>query len=319
MIRSCPALLALALLPASGAASAQPFPIKPVRVVTGASGGANDLAARIQAQELGARLNQTVIVDNRGGRYIPGEIVSFATPDGHNLLFSGTTLWVGPLLQGGRPPYDVVNDFAPIVLAVSAPNVLVINPSIPAKTVKELIAVLRTKPGAFNFSSGSLGASAHLAGELFKSMAGIEVTCIPYKGAGPSLNALMAGEVQFSFPAAASGMPHARAGRLRALAVTSDRPSELAPGLPTVAASGLPGFESSSIAGMLAPRKTPHAVIAKLNGELNAVLTMPAVRDRLFRAGMDAVGGPPEQFARTIADEIDKYGKLIKSVGIRIE
>lgn len=301
------------------AASAQAYPTKPVRVVTAAAGGSNDFAARILAQELAARLNQAVIVDNRGGRFIPGEIVASASPDGHTLLFSGTTLWLGPLLQGGRAPYDPIADFAPIVLATSSPNVLVVNPSVPAKTVKELIALARAKPGTLNYSSGSLGASAHLAGEMFKAMAGIDMACIPYKGAGPSLNALMAGEVQLSFPAASSGMPHVRAGRLRVLAVTSDKPSELAPGVPTVASSGLPGFESTSIVGMLAPRKAPPAVVAQLNRELNAALSKPDVKEKFFRAGMEIVGGDSARFSRTIEDEVDKYGKLIKSAGIRID
>lgn len=300
-------------------AGTQAFPIKPIRVVTAAAGGSNDFAARIIAQELGPRLNQPVIVDNRGGRFIPGEIVASAIPDGHTLLFNGTTLWLGPLLQGGRPPYDPIADFAPIVLATSSPNVLVVNPSVAAATVKDLISLARAKPGTLNYSSGSLGASAHLAGEMFKAMAGISMTCIPYKGAGPSLNALMAGEVQLSFPAVTSSMPHVRAGRLRALAVTSDRPSELAPGIPTVAASGLPGFESTSIVGMLAPRKAPHAVVIQLNRELNAVLNKPEVKEKFLRAGMEIVGGESARFARTIEEEIDKYGKLIKSAGIRID
>jgi len=297
---------------------AQDYPTKPLRIVTAAAGGSNDFAARILGQELSSVLNQGVIVDNRGGRFIPGEIVSAATPDGHTLLFSGTTLWVGPLLQG-RAPYDVAADFAPIVLATSSPNVLVVNPSVAAKSVRDLIAIAKSKPGSLNYSSGSLGASAHLAGELFKVMAGVDITCIPYKGAGPSLNALMAGEVQLSFPAAGSGMPHVRAGRLRVLAVTSDTPSELAPGIPTVAASGLVGFESSSIVGMLGPRKMPSAVIARLNRELVLILNKPDVKQKFLKAGMDIVGGDPRNFARTIDAEIAKYGNLIKSAGIRVD
>jgi tripartite-type tricarboxylate transporter receptor subunit TctC len=308
----------IALL-AAACAQAQGYPNKPVRVVTAAAGGSNDLAARVIAQELAARLDQPVIVDNRGGRFIAGEIVASATPDGHTLLFNGTTLWLGPLLQQARAPYDALADFAPIVLATRSPNVLVVNPSVPARSAQELIALAKAKPGSMNYSSGSLGASAHLAGELFKAMAGVSIACIPYKGAGPSLNALMAGEVQLSFPAAGSGMPHVRAGRLRVLAVTSARPSELAPGVPTLAASGLPGFESTSIVGMLAPRKLPAAILARLNREINAVLGKAEVRDKLFKAGMEAAGGEPGLFAETIQAEIDKYGKLIKTVGIRID
>ncbi len=297
---------------------AQEYPTKPVRIVTAAAGGSNDFVARILAQELAARLGQAEIVDNRGGRFIPGEIVASATPDGHTLLFSGTTLWVGPLLQG-RAPYDAASDFAPIILATSSPNLLVVNPAVPAKNVKDLIAIAKSKPGSLNYSSGSLGASAHLAGELFKTMAGVDIACIPYKGAGPSLNALMAGEVQLSFPAVGSGMPHVRAGRLRALAVTSDKPSELAPGISTVAAAGLPGFESTSIVGMLAPRRTPRTVVAKLNRDLAAILNKPDLKEKLLKAGMEAVGGEPKDFAATIQAETDKYGRLIKTAGIRID
>ena len=170
-----------------------------------------------------------------------------------------------------------------------------------------------------NYSSGTTGASAHLAGELFKSMASIDMVCIPYKGAGPSLNALVAGEVQVSFPAAGSGMPHVRAGRLKALAVTSDKPTQLAPGVPTVAASGLPGFESSSIIGMFAPSAAPGARITRLHHEIVQILNKPEVRERLFRAGMETIASRPSELAATIRMEVDKYGKLIKAVGIRAD
>jgi len=297
---------------------AQTFPTRPIRIVTAAAAGTNDFVARLIAQDLSARLLQPVIVDNRAGRFIPGEIVAKAPADGHTLLFSGTTLWVGPLLHS-RAPYDAVASFRPITLATSSPNVLVMNPGVPANTVRDLIALAKSRPGLMNYSSGSLGASAHLAGELFKQMAGIDVACIPYKGAGPSLTALMGGEVQYSFPAAGSGMPHVRAGRLRALAVTSAEPTSLAPGVPTVAASGLPGFESSSIIGMFAPAKLSPQIVALLQRQMVRGLQSVETKERLFKIGMEVVGSTPEELAEVMHSEIAKYGKLIRSAGIRAE
>jgi len=297
---------------------AQEFPTRPIRVVTAAAAGSNDFAARIIARDLAAVFNSPVIVDNRSGRYVGGQIVSGAAPDGHTLLFSGTTLWVGPLLTTNAP-YDAIRDFAPITLATSSPNVLVVNPALPAANVQELIALAKAKPGALNYGSGSTGASAHLAGELFKSMAGIDVVRVPYKGGGASLAALASGEVQLSFPAAGSSMPHVRAGRLRALAVTSARPSILAPGLPTVAASGLAGFESVSIVAMFAPANTPARITQRLQQEIVAALGKRDIREQLFRSGMEAVGSSPAELATVIRDEVAKYGKLIREVGIRAD
>ena len=294
------------------------YPARPVRVVTAAAAGSNDFAARVIAQELAARLGQPVIVDNRPGRFVAGDIVSKAAPDGHTLLFSGTTLWVGPLLHG-RPSYDAVADFAPITLATRSPNVLVVHPSLAATNVRELIALAKSRPGAMNYSTGSLGASAHLAGELFKFMAAIDVVCIPYKGAGPSLNALMGAEVHYSFPAAGSGMPHVKAGRLRVLAVTSEKPTELAPGVPTVAASGLPQFESSSIIGMFAPANTNVRILERLTREIVQLLQAPGMRERLFRVGMEAAATRADELAATVQAEIVKYGNLIRTAGIRVD
>jgi tripartite-type tricarboxylate transporter receptor subunit TctC len=218
-----------------------------------------------------------------------------------------------------RPSYDAVADFAPITLATRSPNVLVVHPSLPAANVRELIALARSRPGAMNYSTGSLGASAHLAGELFKFMAGIDVACIPYKGAGPSLNALMGAEVQYSFPAAGSGMPHVRAGRLRVLAVTSEKPTELAPGVPTVASSGLPQFESTSIIGLFAPAKTDRRIVDRLNREIVQLLQEPGVRERLLRVGMEPAATRAAELAATVRTEIVKYGNLIRAAGIRVD
>jgi len=312
------ACMACAPLWAASAKVTETYPTRPVRVVTAAASGSNDFAARVIAQELALRLGQPVIVDNRPGRFVAGDIVAKAAPDGHTLLFSGTTLWVGPLLHG-RPSYDAVADFAPITLATRSPNVLVVHPSLAARSVRELIALAKSKPGVMNYSTGSLGASAHLAGELFKFMAAIDVACIPYKGAGPSLNALMGAEVQYSFPAAGSGMPHVKAGRLRVLAVTSEKPTELAPGVPTVASSGLPEFESSSIIGLFVPAKTNGRIVERLNREVVRALQEPGIRERLFRVGMEAAATRADELAATVHSEIVKYGNLIRMAGIRAD
>jgi tripartite-type tricarboxylate transporter receptor subunit TctC len=299
-------------------ACAQSYPTKPVRIVTAAAGGSNDSAARLIGRELTGIFKQQVIVDNRAGWFIPGEIVARAPPDGYTLLFYGITLWIGPLLRQ-KAPYDPIKDFAPITLAVSSPNVLVVNPSVAAASVKELIALAKARSGELNYGSGSAGASAHLAAELFKSMAGVNIVWVPYKGAGPSLNALIANEVQLSFPAAASGMPHVKSGRLRALAVTSAQPSALTPGLPTMSASGLPGFESSSIVGMFAPGRTPLPLINRLNADIVQVLATSEVQDRFLKMGVETVGSSPEQLSAAIKSEVTRFGKVIRDAGIRAE
>jgi tripartite-type tricarboxylate transporter receptor subunit TctC len=319
MGRHFAAALGLTLAAFTGSVAwAQSYPTKPVRIVTAAAGGSNDSAARLIARELTGIFKQQVIVDNRGGWFIPGEIVARAPADGYTLLFSGITLWIGPLLRQ-KAPYDPIKDFAPITLAVSSPNVLVVNPSVAAASVKELIALAKARPGELNYGSGSAGASAHLAAELFKSMAGVNIVWVAYKGAGPSLNALIANEVQLSFPAAASGMPHVKSGRLRGLAVTSAQPSALAPGLPTVSASGLPGFESSSIAGLFAPGRTPLPLIKRLNTDIVQVLATPEVQDRFLKMGMETVGSSPEQLSAAIKSEVTRFGKVIRDAGIRAE
>jgi len=300
------------------AAAGPSFPLKPIRVVTAAAGGSNDAAARLIGQGLTANLGQQVVVDNRGGFFLPGQVVSRAAPDGYTMLFSGIVLWIGPLLRDGAP-FDPLRDFVPVTLAVSSPNVVVVHPSLPAKSIQQLVSLAMAKPGALNYSSGSTGASAHLAGELFMAMTGVKMVRIPYKGAGPSLSALMSGEVQLSFPAAASGMPHVRAGRLRALAVTSSSRSVLVPELPTVSESGVPGFESASIVGFLAPAKTPPSLIHQLNREIRRVLDDAETRKRFLNTGTEAVGSSPEEFMTAIKSETARFGKVIREAGIRAD
>jgi tripartite-type tricarboxylate transporter receptor subunit TctC len=304
-------------LAAVGPAAGQNYPERPIRVVTSGSGGGLDLAARLIGPSLSANLGQPVVVDNRASGMIPGEIVSKAQPDGHTLLFFGSTFWIGPLLQ--KAPYDPVRDFAPISLTNRAPNVLSVHPALPAASVKELIALAKAKPGELNFGTSGTGAPNHLAAELFKSMAGIHIVRIAYKGSGGALNGLLAREIQIMFVPAATAAPHLKSGRLRALAVTSAEPSPLAPNLPTIAASGLPGYESVSLYALFAPAKTPPAIIGRLNQEVVRALNQQDVRGRLFASGLESVGGTPGELAATLKSEMARMGKLIRAARLRVD
>ncbi|MBI3067471.1 MAG: tripartite tricarboxylate transporter substrate binding protein [Betaproteobacteria bacterium] len=306
----------LMLLGASGACG-QGYPTKPIRIVTPGSGGGADFAARLIAPGLTAGLGQRVIVDNRPSAVIPGEIVSKAPPDGYTLLIYGPPFWIGPLLQ--KTPYDPVRDFQPITAAVRQPNILVVHPSLPVKSVKELIALAKARPGALNYASIATGSSSHLAGELFKAMTGVSLVRISYKGSGAALVALLAGEVELSFANAVSVMGAVRSGKLRALAVTTAQPSPLAPGLPTVAASGLPGYESVIITAVFAPAATPAAIIHRLNREIVAVLNKADIKEKFFNAGSEVVGSSPEELTATIKSEMSRMSKVIKEAGIKAD
>jgi tripartite-type tricarboxylate transporter receptor subunit TctC len=293
----------------------QDYPNRTVRLVTVSPGSANDLAARFVAQELRGALGQSVIVDNRGG--IAAEIVAKAPPDGYTVLLYGSAVWLAPFLQSSESSHHLKN-LTPITLVASSPNILVVHPSLPVKSVKDLIALAKRRPGQLNYAAGSLGAAPHLASELFKSMAGVNIVRVPYKGTGPSMIGLIGGEVELMFPTAGSAGPHVKSGKMRALAVTSLTPSALAPGLPTLAES-LPGYESVSLNGMFAPAKTPAAVIALLNQEVVRILTRADAKERLFSAGMDAVVSTPDEFGAIIKSEMIKWGKVIRDAGIRDE
>lgn len=300
-----------------GAVYAQDYPLRPVRIVTASIGGSTDMIARLIAQGLTANLGQQVIVDNRPTGIVPGEIVVKAVPDGHTLLFHGSSLWLMSLLQ--KMPFDPAKDLVPITLATSTPNIVVVNPAVAAQSIKELIALARAKPGALNYGSGATGAASHLAAELFKHMAGVNIVRVPYKGQGPAVLALLAGEVQVGFASSGSVAGHIRAGRLRALGMTSRKRSSIAPDLPTVAESGLPGYQSSTSAGMFAPLRTPDRLIALLNREIVQTMNRPAVRDHLSREGTEAVGSSPQEFAAAIAAEIESLRNVIRAAGIRTE
>ena len=309
------ALLFSLMAVGSGGVSGQDYPTRPIRIVTSEAGGGNDLTSRLIGQGLSATLGQPVITDNRG---ITGyDLVAKASPDGHTLLLHGAPFWLAPLLQ--KMPYDPVRDFSPITLAIRQPNLVVIHPSLPVNSIRELIALAKAKPGELNYGAASLGSSSHLSAELFKSMAGVNITRIGYKSGGAASNALISGEVQLLFVSPASSAPFVKSGKLKALAVASAEPSPLAPGIPTVAASGLPGFESLSMAGVFAPAKTPAAIINRLNRDIVQVLHQTGVRERLFSTGVEIVGNSPAELAATVRSEIAKYGKVIKDAGIRIE
>ena len=311
-------LLATTLMTVSGATFAQSFPGKPIRIITAASAGSNDIAARLIAPALAEGLGQPVTVDNRGGSVvIPAQLVAKSPPDGHTLLLYNNSLWTLPLME--KLPFDALTDFAPITLAVSMPSMLVVHPSLPVKSVKALIAFARARPGQLNYASGSLGGATHLSAELFNAMAGVRIVLILYKGGGAALSDLMGGHVHVAFPTASSVVPHVKSGRLQALAVTSAQPSALYPGLPTVAASGLPGYEATSISGVFAPDKTPSAIINRLNQEIVRVLNRPDVRERFVNAGVENVGSTPQQLAAAMKSEMASLGKVIKDAGIRGE
>ncbi len=298
-------------------AHAQSYPDKPIRLITSEAGGGNDVQARLIATALSMRLNQRIVVDNRPSGVIPGDITAKAAPDGYTLLFYNNALWTASLLQ--KTPYDAMRDLAPVAWPSSTPNVLVVNADVPAKSVPALIALARAKPGELNYASSGTGASNHLAGELFKSMAGVNIVRIAYKGAAQGMNDVVGGRVQVMFPTSVAATPFVKSGKVRALAVTSLRPSAIAPGLPTIAASGLPGYESIAIYGMFAPTGTPRAVIALLNREIERVLTTPELKEKFLNIGMEPAGGPPEALTAKMKEESARVAKLVRTAGIRPE
>jgi len=300
-----------------GVVSGQQYPAKPVRILTAQVGGGTDFVARLIAQGLTETLKQPVIVENRGGNVVlSAEAVAKAPPDGYTLLIYAATLWVAPLLA--PMPYDAVRDFAPITLATRAPNMLVVHPSVPARSVREFVALAKAKPGMLNYGGSTIGSTTHLAVELLKSMAGIDLVRVPYKGQGPMFTALMAGEIQLTITSGAALLPHVKSGRMRALGVTSARPSPLFPGMPTVAAA-VPGYESQTVFAVLAPAATPAAIVNLLHQEIARTLGRPDVKERVMAAGNEVVASSPGETAAAIRADAERMGKLIKQAGIRAE
>jgi len=309
---SCIAVVAVL----STGTAAQNFPSKPIRILTSETGGGSDMVARLIAQDLSNSLRQPGIVDNRNGMIAAG-LLAKAQPDGHTLLFFSSSVWIAPFLQDDLP-YDPVKDFAPISLAMGSPNILVVHPAVPAGSVKELIALAKSKPGALNYARTVLGGSPQLAAELFKSMAGVNIVSIPYKGSGPGVLGLIGGEVQLMFPSAGAAVAHVNSGKLRALAVTSAQPSALVPDMPLLAAT-VPGYESASIIAVFAPARTPAGVINLLHAKIVRFLNTQEIKEKLFGAGLEVYGTAPRETAVRIKDDMARIGKVIKDAGIRAE
>jgi hypothetical protein len=302
------------------AATAQnwPAPNKPIRIIvpTAPSGG-NDVMARIVAQKLGERMKQPVIVENKAGGNgaIGSEAVAKAAPDGYTILFGYiATHGINPGLS--KLPYDAVKDFAPIARIADAPNVLVVNPALPIKTVQELIAYAKAKPGTLNYASAGNGTAPHIAAEEFKLRTGIDMTHVPYKGSGPAVGDTLAGQTQVMFASLVAASQHIKSGKLRGLAVTGKGRSPLFPSLPTVSESGVPGFEVVQWYGFFAPAKTPPEIVDRLNREINAVMKDPETVKRFADQGADVVTGTPQEFGAFVKAEIEKWSAVIKAAKI---
>lgn len=300
-------------------ASAQNYPLKPIRFVSAfPAGGVNDIIARIIAQQMTEALGQQWVVENRpgAGGNLGTDYVAKAAPDGYTLLNGGMgSLTVNPFT--GKVPYDTLRDFAPVILMARSPNVVTIHPALPVKSVKQLIALARARPGELNYASGGVGSTPHLSGALFASMAGINLVHVPYKGASPATTDLLAGQVQLSFLGVASSLPLIRDGRLRGLAVTGiKRVSEL-PAVPSVHESGLPGYDVNPWYGVLAPAGLPRDIVAKLNTEIARVVRTPEVSRKFAAQGVETAASTPEEYAAIINADFAKWGKVIREIGIR--
>ena len=304
------------MLLSAGVAYGQDYPNKLIRIITSPAGGDNDFIARIIGQSISSPLGQPVVIENRPTP-LAVESVAKALPDGYTLLLAGGQLTITPLLR--KTSYDAVRDFAPITLPGSSPLILVVHPSLPVKSVRELIALAKARPGELNYGSTGIGGLLHLAGELFKAMAGINIVRISYKGSAEAVNNLLSGELHLILQPPFAVAPHVTSRKLRALAVTSGQPSVLAPGLPTVAASGLPGYEAIAPVGLYAPAKTPAAIVNRLNREIVLILNKSDVKEKLFNVGVEVVGSTPEELATRMKSDIAKWGKLIRDAGIRTD
>ena len=304
----------------AGMPGAQTYPVRPIRlIVPYPAAGPNDMLARSFNDPLGKRLGQSVVIDNRGGAatVIGAEIAANAAPDGYTLLLATvTTLAVAPALSA-RLPYKP-EEFVAISMLAAQPYALALHPSVPATTIPQLVAHAKANPGKLSFASAGVGTSAHLAGEMFKQMAGVNVVHVPYKGGGPALNDLLAGQVAYMFGGISGLAPHAQTGKVRILGVSSAKRSASAPEIPTVAEGGLPGYSTNTWNSLVAPRGTPAAIATRLNAEVNVVMNQPDVKDRLKRQGIDPDPGTPAQLQAHIKSEIARFNALIKLIGLRV-
>jgi tripartite-type tricarboxylate transporter receptor subunit TctC len=313
---------ALTLVAPHAAAADAPWPARPIHlVVPYPPGGPLDTVARLTAQKASGDLAQPIVVENRAGAggNIGADAVAKATPDGYTLLLGAVaTHAINPSLYPGIP-YDAERDFEPVTQLASTPNVLIVNPSLPVHDVREFIAYAKAHPGALNFGSGSTGSAGHLAGELFKHMAGIEMTHVPYKGAAPAMQDLVAGRVDLMFDNLASALTQIKAGKVRALAVTTARRTPLAPELPTIAESGLAGFDINTWFGLFVPAKTPQPIVQRLHDAFAKALQQADVREKMLALGAEPVGNTPAQFGAYVRAEAQKYAKLVHESGAKVD
>jgi tripartite-type tricarboxylate transporter receptor subunit TctC len=322
MRKSTLLVAALAFAACSALSSAQTFPSRSIRFLVGfAPGGSTDIVARIIAQKMSESVGQQVVVDNRtgAGSIIAAEILAKSPPDGHT-IFACTTgnFAIQPYLYKSLP-YNVDKDLAPVTQTGSLPYIIVVHPSLPVKNVRELIAFARAHPGQINYASSGIGSGSHLSPELFRSMAGIDIVHVPYKGTGQAIGDLLAGQVVMMFDQPVSTLPHVKAGKLRVLAITSGKRFPTLPDIPTVAESGLPGFEAISWSGVCVPGGTPREIVNRLQSEIAKVLRLPDVTERLLRDGIEPIGGTPEQFQAHIEREKVKWSKAVRDSGARVD
>jgi len=315
--------LGILLACAAAAAAAQPYPSKPVHfVVPYPAGGYYDLLARVIGAKLSEIWNQPVLVENRVGAngMVGTDFVAKSAPDGYTIIMGGIgPFGISPSLYR-KMAYDPVRDFAPVIHVASAPNVLVVHPSVNVHSVKELIALARSKPGALTFSSAGSGSSQHLSGEMFDSMVGVKMTHVPYKGSAPSITAVLGGQVSLLFGTMADVVTHIRAGKLDALAVTSARRIPALPDVPTMSEAGVPGYEATAWFGVFAPAATPNDIVVKLNQDIGRILRMPDVLERISQKGSaEIIGGTPEQYGAFVRTEIAKWAKVVKDSGARAD
>ncbi len=305
----------------AASAAAQEYPVRPIRtVVPFAPGGAVDIVARIVAQRLGTNLGQTVVIDNRAGAggTIGTDIVAKARPDGYTLLIGSMGVAVNAVLYP-KLPYDTLKDLTPVTMLAEQPNVIVVHPSVPAASLRDLIALARAKPGQISYASGGIGSNSHFATVLFLMAAKIDMLHVPYKGLGPAVTELVGGQVQMAVSNVSTALPHIKAGKLRLLAVTTKKRFPLLPDAPTADESGVPGHESSGWYGLWAPAATPAPIVAKLNTQVTQILNSASMKEQLGAQGLDAIPTAPEAFSRRLRMEIDQWGKVVRATGAKPE